>query len=91
MPDVLKHPSKYRIDPIVIKPFETQKECLDEIVRHHPAGWLKEKDTSNIYSIQAVFADSLHIKDIVWDFQACSQFFIFLDGNAFGKIDNTNK
>lgn len=35
---------KYRIKPeLEYRPFKTQEECLDEMLKHQPFGWLKSK------------------------------------------------
>ena len=38
------NPNKYRIKPEPkYRPFETKEECWNEMLKHQPIGWLKEK------------------------------------------------
>ena len=38
------HPSLYRIKPEPkYRPFKTKEECWNEMLKHHPFGWLKSK------------------------------------------------
>ena len=42
--DFTCYPDKYRIKPeLEYRPFKTQEECLDEMLKHQPFGWLKSK------------------------------------------------
>ena len=42
--DFHQSPDKYRIKPEQkYRPFKTQEECLDEMLKHQPFGWLKSK------------------------------------------------
>ena len=42
--DYLKNYYKYRIKPEPrYRPFETKEECWNEMLKHQPFGWLKEK------------------------------------------------
>ena len=42
--DFHESPVKYRIKPEPkYRPFKSQEECLQEMLKHHPFGWLKSK------------------------------------------------
>ena len=42
--DFTCYPDKYRIKPeSKYRPFKTKEECWNEMMKHHPFGWLKSK------------------------------------------------
>ena len=42
--DFTCYPDKYRINPEPkYRPFKTKEECWNEMLKHHPFGWLKSK------------------------------------------------
>ena len=46
-------PNKYRIKPeIKYRPFKTQEECWDEMLKHQPFGWVKEISSGILYLIE---------------------------------------
>lgn len=72
------------------RPFEDMEECWQEMLKHQPFGWLKNKKTGSAILIGNVFTD----KDIwiVWatnernTFSASKVFnkYVFADGTPFG-------
>ena len=66
----------YRIKPQPhYRPFKDAEECWEEMQKHQPFGWLKDKDEGIYIVIQ--FVDSI----------ACKRFFeghTFVDGEPFG-------
>ena len=47
---------KYRIKPEPkYRPFKTQEECLQEMLKHHPFGWLKSKMNGRFSCIGEVY------------------------------------
>lgn len=49
-------PSCYRIKPEPkYRPFKTQEECWNEMMKHHPFGWLKSKMNGRFSCIGEVY------------------------------------
>ena len=84
----------YRIKPEPkYRPFETQEECWEEMLKHQPFGWVKSKKSGHHFSIGSVLWDK-EFDDVFVTF-ACdgmlgrsskSMFedFTFDDGTPFG-------
>ena len=54
--DFTCYPDKYRIKPEPkYRPFKSQKECLQEMLKHHPFGWLKSKMNGRFSCIGEVY------------------------------------
>ena len=50
------YPDKYRIKPEPkYRPFKSQEECLQEMLKHHPFGWLKSKMNGRFSCIGEVY------------------------------------
>lgn len=72
-------------------PFKTQEECLEEMLKHQPFGWLKSKKTGSV-----VLIGSLYTKDgvlmIIWatnEYNKYTSFdvfndYVFADDTPFG-------
>lgn len=82
---------KYRIKPEPkYRPFKNSEECWNEMLKHHPFGWLRAKENKNVALIGNVYMD----KEvwIVWttnerDLYSASEIFnnyVFADGTPFG-------
>ena len=53
--DFTCYPDKYRIKPEPkYRPFKTQEECWNEMMKHHPFGWLKSKKDGRLRCIGEV-------------------------------------
>ena len=85
-------PSDYRIKPeSKYRPFKTVKECLDEMNKHTPFGWLSSIKTGNIAAIGSVNDKDGQIY-IKWATNECFCFtiedggrdYVFVDGTPFG-------
>ena len=84
----------YRIKPEQkYRPFKTQEECWNEMLKHQPFGWVKSKKSGSHFSIGSVLWDK-EFDDVFVTF-ACdgmlgrsskSMFedFTFSDGTPFG-------
>lgn len=92
--DFTCYPDKYRIKPEPkYRPFKTQEECWNEMLKHQPLGWLKSKDNGYFYLIGSVQWES-NFKDVVITLAtepnteySCAyifQHYIFSDGTPFG-------
>ena len=87
-------PSCYRIKPEPkYRPFKSQEECWQEMLKHQPFGWLKSKDKGYFHLIGLVqFASEL--EDVMITFATSENLarsshsiyenYIFADGTPFG-------
>ena len=85
---------KHRIKPEPkYRPFKTQEECWNEMMKHRPFGWVKSKDKGYFHLIGLVqFASEL--EDVMITFATSEQLarssrsiyenYIFADGTPFG-------
>ena len=54
--DFTCYPDKYRIKPEPkYRPFKSQEECLQEMLKHQPFGWLKSKMNGRFSCIGEVY------------------------------------
>ena len=63
LPDPLfQNPYKYRIKPEPrYRPFKTQEECWNEMLKHQPFGWIYNKNDSCYYCIISVDEDKIEL------------------------------
>ena len=55
-------PSKYRIKPeLKYRPFKSQEECWNEMLKHQPFGWIYSKNDSCYYCIISVDEDKIEL------------------------------
>ena len=91
LPDFQSNPKCYRIKPEPkYRPFKTQEECWNEMQKHEPFGWVKQKDLVRYLHIDCVFqsgngeliisvmSDKSYKNTFV--FEKCT----FADGTPFG-------
>ena len=84
----------YRIKPgLRYRPFETKEECWNEMLKHHPFGWVKSKVkgyfhliglvqwASELEDVMIVFATS---EQLARSSRSLFEDFIFADGTPFG-------
>ena len=92
--DFTCYPDKYRIKPEQkYRPFKTQEECWEEMLKHQPFGFLVSKDDGYFYLIASVQSEN-DFKDVVITLAtepnteySCAYIFkhyIFSDGTPFG-------
>ena len=85
---------KFRIKPEPkYRPFETQEECWNEMMKHQPFGWAKSKKSERHFSIGSVLWDN-DFNDIFVTFafdgmlgrssKSVFEDFTFDDGTPFG-------
>ena len=83
---------EYRIKPeSKYRPFESAQECIEEMRRHEPFGWVKDKPGfgDKCYAITEVSISSIR-RGVTW---FCTkemfQYVKFLDGSPFGvKVED---
>lgn len=91
---------EYRIKPEhQYRPFKDTKECWQEMQKHQPFGWLKDKNKdSELRNIQALTDEMLTITDGVYlrginlingyhIFEEAVKEYTFADGTPFGIIE----
>lgn len=87
-------PLDYRIKPEPkYRPFKSQEECWNEMLKHHPFGWVKSKDKGYFHIIGLVQWSS-ELEDVMITFATPEQLarssrslfedFTFADGTPFG-------
>lgn len=75
---------KYRIKPEPkYRPFKTQEECWQEMLKHQPFGWVKEKAGETLHIIREI-SDSIVTTDDIDSFKEAMNIFEFKDGTPFG-------
>ena len=87
--------SLFRIKPEPkYRPFKTQEECWNEMMKHQPFGWLTSKKTDNNALIGYVGGlNNIYISFIAGESEAYSAEMLFdnykfLDGTPFGMCDD---
>ena len=83
-PEFTDRANLYRIkkEPIY-RPFENANECLEEMVKHHPVGWIKSsRGIFNIFEIGEYYI--VIAKSGVNRYDAAINDFVFVDGTPFG-------
>ena len=83
----------YRIKPEPkYRPFKSQEECWNEMLKHQPFSFVVNKDSVDYFSICRVFKDEKGISRITfisnpysgWDMEIVFDRFNFADGTPFG-------
>lgn len=72
----IKSEPKYR-------PFKTQEECWNEMLKHQPFGWIKN-ECGNIFNIIAIFKESIKLNERDTYYSELFKQFKFIDGTPFG-------
>ena len=73
----IKHEPKYR-------PFKTQEECWNEMLKHQPFGWVRSKDFIITCYTDVFTSDEVRIFDTYMHFPDAFKQYEFLDGTPFG-------
>ena len=75
---------RYRIKP-KYRPFKTQEECWNEMLKHQPFGWIKNNE-GNIFNIIAMINRNYTIKlnECYSKYSELFKNFKFTDGTPFG-------
>lgn len=83
--------SKYYRIKKDIKPFENAHECFEEMQKHPPIGWLRQKQTRN-YTHISYISTCLNLLSIsycntikIYSMEECLELFEFIDGTPLGK------
>lgn len=83
------NPSRYRIKPEPkYRPFKDAEECWQEMQKHQPFGWIKDKEDGHytlITAINKTDVDQIALNgNTGWLFCSISKFYTFADGTPFG-------
>lgn len=76
----------YRIKP-EYRPFKTQEECWNEMLKHQPFGWVKEISCEMLYLINGISNISIVIMEDINSFKEAMNIYEFKDGTPFGIKD----
>lgn len=87
--DFNDNPQRYRIKPEPkYRPFKDAEECWQEMLKHQPFGWIRNKITKNRYEIECLKGKGNLISsynDICCsDLEEFFQKYDFADGTPFG-------
>ena len=86
-PDFMANGSSYRIKPETkYRPFKNADECWQEMQKHQPFGWLKDKNDGHLTLITVVDNDKMMTLNgrVGWDFLSMMNNYVFADGTPFG-------
>ena len=65
------------------RPFQNSEECLEEIVKHQPIGWIKSS-IGSLYNILEIGKSGIVTKNSISGFSTAINDFVFADGASFG-------
>ena len=77
----------YRIKPEPkYRPFKNAEECWQEMQKHQPFGWIKDKEDGHYSQITSVAngLDNTISKNCGWDLEGIFKSYTFADGSVFG-------
>lgn len=75
----------YRIKPEPkYRPFKSQEECLNEMMKHQPFGWVKEISSEMLYLINGISNMSIVIMEDINSFKEAMNIYEFKDRTPFG-------
>ena len=75
----------YRIKPEQkYRPFKSQEECWNEMMKHQPFGWVKEINSEMLYLINGISNMSIVIMEDISSFKEALNIYGFKDGTPFG-------
>ena len=66
------------------RPFESQEECWNEMLKHQPFGWIKEISSEMLYLINGISNISILIMEDINSFKEAMNIYEFKDGTPFG-------
>ena len=78
---------QYRIKPEPkYRPFANAEECWNEMQKHQPFGWLKDKNDGHLTLITVVDNEDIMVLsgNKGWDFLGIFKTYTFADGTPFG-------
>ena len=87
-PDFSFKSFEFRIKPkLKYRPFKDAEECWQEMLKHHPLGWVKDKQDGHYVLITCVNDDTCGMSlngNAAWSLSGIMDLFTFADGVPFG-------
>ena len=87
-PDFSFKSFEFRIKPkLKYRPFKNTEECWQEMLKHHPLGWVKDKQDGHYVLITCVNDDTCGMSlngNAAWSLSGIMDLFTFSDGVPFG-------
>ena len=87
--------TEYRIKPeSSYRPFDNAKECIEEMKKHEPFGWVEYKPGfgDKCSAITEVSISAIRLGGTWFCIKEMFQYIIFLDGSPFGvKVEDKEK
>ena len=86
-PDFMANGSSYRIKPETkYRPFKNADECWQEMQKHQPFGWLKDKNDGHLTLITVVDNNKMMASNgrVGLDLLGMMNNYVFADGTPFG-------
>ena len=86
----IKNPSfksfvEYRIKPeLKYRAFKNQEECWNEMMKHQPFGWIRNKDNQEAYNISHIWDNHIKLTTGYYDYNHMIKRYEFIDGSPFG-------
>ena len=76
----------YRIKPEdTYRPFKSQEECWNEMLKHQPFGWVRSKKCNALlWNVTSINKDDITIICDYYKFHRAFECFEFADGTPFG-------
>lgn len=88
MGTLAEEPNMFRIKPEQkYRPFKDAEECWQEMLNHHPLGWVKDKQDGHYVLITCVNDDTCGMSlngNAAWSLSGIMDLFTFADGVPFG-------
>ena len=83
---LIDNPQYYRIKPEPkYRPFKDAEECWAEMLKHHPFGWVKDKETPKFLVCKALGnLFFIGIEDKPYNYKEVLRDYTFADGTPFG-------
>ena len=85
--DFTRSPDMYRIKPEPkYRPFKSQEECWNEMLKHQPFGWIRNNDTQRLCNIGSIGRNNygVVIDNFILYFDYAFNVYNFVDGSPFG-------
>lgn len=84
-------PQNYRIKPEPkYRPFKNKEECWEEMLKHKPFGWVKDKKVNDYYFIDGVYCSEnfdcpvASMAGEAFNYKEIMDNYLFSDGTPFG-------
>ena len=78
---------KHRIKPEPkYRPFKTQEECWNEMMKHRPFGWVRSTMSDDLYLIEYI-SDEINYNRTFASYNESFEWVKFADGTPFGVME----